>query len=85
LNFPFKNYIEKPYTTFLEKVDFFTRNPTKLDLHFFVFLPFLMVFRSFSSNPNNPFTAGSLEDFLEIAHMPLGHEKHPGINGEDAM
>jgi hypothetical protein len=32
--FSFKNYTEKPYTCFLEKIGFFTKNPTKLDLHF---------------------------------------------------
>jgi hypothetical protein len=32
--FSFKNYREKSYTTFLEKVEFFTRKPTKLNLHF---------------------------------------------------
>jgi hypothetical protein len=29
-----QNYREKPYTTFLEKMEFFTRKPTKLDLYF---------------------------------------------------
>jgi hypothetical protein len=37
--------IEKPYTTFLEKVYLFTRKPTKLDLYF---SDFSTIFNDFS-------------------------------------
>jgi hypothetical protein len=43
--FLFKNCTEKPYTCFLEKIGFFTRNPTKLDLHF---SEFFTIFNDFS-------------------------------------
>jgi hypothetical protein len=45
MNFYFKNSTEKPYTCFLEKIDFFNTNPTKLVLHF---SDFSTIFHDFS-------------------------------------
>ena len=47
IDLTFKNYTEKPYTTFIEKVDLFTRNPTKLGLHFSDFSMFFNDFMKF--------------------------------------
>jgi hypothetical protein len=50
--FLIKNFTEKPYTCFLEKIGFFTTNPTKLDSHF---SDFSMIFNEFSKvQPGHP-------------------------------
>jgi hypothetical protein len=61
----FQKLHKKPYTTFLEKVEFFTRKLTKLDLNFLISLRFLMIFRS--CRRNNLITTRS----LDIAGRPL--------------
>jgi hypothetical protein len=75
----------KPYTCFLEKVGFFTRNPTKLDLHFYDFSTILMNFRSFYRNPKTTFTDRPSEYFHEIMNRSLDYGKLPGIIEEEAM
>jgi hypothetical protein len=68
--FSFKNYRQKPYTTFLQKVEFFTRNPTKLDLHFSDFLRFLMFFQSFREKPKSFLHPGPWNKFSILCICP---------------
>jgi hypothetical protein len=78
----------KPYTCFLEKIDFFTTKPKKLVLHFSDFLLFLMIFRSCCCNPKTTFTAGSLEFYKNLpakisilAMCPLPAQGSPPADG----
>jgi hypothetical protein len=61
----------------------FTKNPTKLSLHFLNFLQFYMDFRKFSNSQlllKIHFCTGVLRKIQNLTNTPLVHEKHPRTN-----
>jgi hypothetical protein len=67
---------------------FHNENPTKLGLHFSVFVRFYMNFQIFSKSHvlfKTRFYWQVPVTSVSIANRSLVHEKHPGINERDAM